>query len=603
MPRPRRPRIAILDFGSQYTHLLSRRIRSLGVYTEILPPDVPRHRLRDVQGIVLSGGPQSVTDERIRVDAGVFTLGIPVLGICYGHQLMAHLLGGAVRPGTTREYGVAQLRRSAASSRLFRSLDATETVWMSHGDSVVRMPTGFVRIGKTATCPVAAMADPGRRLYGLQFHPEVTHTLHGSRMLRAFVRNICGVRTTSWTMAHELPRLLSVVRHAVGSRRVLLLNSGGVDSAVAYALIARAIGVRRVVAVYVDTGFMREGETAGVVRQFAQLGLPLMVEDASQRFTRALRTVTDPEEKRRRIGALYVDVRRRMQRRLGFARHWMLAQGTIYPDTIESGGTTHSATIKTHHNRVPEIEALRRRGQVLEPLAELYKDDVRTLGRILGLPRGLVQRHPFPGPGLAIRILCAARSRRRLATPSRLAREVRRISRTVVPVVIPVQSVGVQGDQRTYAHPVALLGVRTWASCDRLAPQLPNTSPLVNRVLRLVGGSVRRMPRAVLQRAMLTPNRVALLRKADAVVRDFLRRTGLASSIWQFPVVLLPYGTGGRETIILRPVESREAMTVHYYRMPEGRLRHLTAELLRLPGIEFVLYDVTNKPPGTIEWE
>jgi GMP synthase (glutamine-hydrolysing) len=517
-------RILILDFGAQYTQLIARRVRECGVYCEIHPWDVSDAEVRAFapRGIVLSGGPESVTDaEPPRAPAAVFTLGVPVLGICYGMQTMAQQLGGRVASSTTREFGYAEVIATGACRLLDDIADRNDAagravldVWMSHGDRVESLPTGFSGIAVTQNAPLAAMSDERRRFYGVQFHPEVTHTRQGSRILERFVREICGCGAL-WSVGNIIEDAIARVRSDVGSGKVLLGLSGGVDSSVVAALLHRAIG-DQLVCVFVDHGLLRLGEGDQVMRTFADnLGVRVVRVDAEARFLAALAGVTDPEAKRKIIGRLFIEVFEEEAAKLegiGF-----LAQGTIYPDVIESAGarTGKAHVIKSHHNvgGLPSEMRLK----LVEPLRELFKDEVRRLGVELGLPRDMVYRHPFPGPGLAVRIL----------------------------------------------------------------------------------GEVRK-------------EFADLLRQADAVYIEELRKHDLYDRTSQAFAVFLPVrsvgvmGDGRRYdyVVALRAVETVDFMTAHWARLPYEFLEHVSRRIVNeVKGISRVVYDITGKPPATIEWE
>jgi GMP synthase (glutamine-hydrolysing) len=508
--------IAILDFGSQYTQLIARRIRELGVYSEIVRYDLTAERLRARRpdGVILSGGPASVFDEQAPLpDPHIFELGVPVLGICYGLQAMARLLGGQVRPGRQREFGHARLTRSDESP-LLAGLPGEMDVWMSHGDQVETLPPGFHSIARTITCPVAAMADEKRHLYGLQFHPEVVHTPHGREILRRFVFAVCGA-SADWNMGRFIEESVEALRERIGRGQVVCGLSGGVDSAVTAALIHRAVG-SQLHCIFVDNGLLRAGEPEQVAETFGHtFGMDLHVVRAGNRFFHALRGVTDPEQKRKIIGRLFIEVFSEEARRLG--RVEFLAQGTLYPDVIESlsplGGP--SATIKSHHNvgGLPPDLAF----TLVEPIRELFKDEVRELGRRLGLPPRIVNRQPFPGPGFAVRVL----------------------------------------------------------------------------------GEV-------------TPERVALLRQADQRVQEEIEKMENYSSLWQSFAVLLPVQTVGvmgdgrtyEYTIALRIVESQDGMTADWARVPYEVLARISNRIINeVRGVNRVVYDISSKPPATIEWE
>ena len=516
-------RILILDFGAQYTQLIARRVREIGVYCEILPWDADDDAIRrfGARGIILSGGPESVTDASPpRAPALVFTSGVPVLGICYGMQTMAAQLGGKVAPSSHREFGYAKVRRTAPSRLLDGIADpgmadaALLDVWMSHGDRVETLPPGFEAIASTANAPLAAMANEADRFYGVQFHPEVTHTRAGRAILERFVRDICGCDAL-WDAGNIVADAVTRVREQVGADAVLLGLSGGVDSSVVAALLHRAIG-RQLTCVFVDHGLLRLGEGDQVMETFAQhLGMRVIRVDAADRFFAALGDEEDPERKRKIIGRLFIEVFEDESKKLEGVK-W-LAQGTIYPDVIESAGarTGKAHVIKSHHNvgGLPERMHL----QLLEPLRELFKDEVRRIGLELGLPREMVFRHPFPGPGLGVRIL------------GRVNREA-----------------------------------------------------------------------------------ADLLRRADHIFIDELRAHGLYDQVSQAMAIFLPVrsvavmGDGRRYdwVIALRAVETIDFMTAHWSRLPYDFLDLVAHRIVNeVQGVSRVVYDVSGKPPATIEWE
>jgi GMP synthase (glutamine-hydrolysing) len=589
--------IVVLNAGGQYCHLIARRIRELGVHAVVADLQRPAAHLRGARGIVLSGGPASVTEATSpSVDRAIYDLGVPILGICYGHQLLARDLAGRVEPGTTKEYGHAALH--AGEGRLFRDLPTrTFTVWMSHGDTVVDVPPGFAITGETDDCKVAAMEDAGRRFFGLQFHPEVVHTEHGTEIYRTFVFDVCGCRA-DWDPRARVEHVIADIRRVAGERKVFFLISGGVDSTVAFSLCARALGSERVLGLYVDTGFMREGDAEAMQYLRGTLGeRAVRLVDRSADFFARLRGVTHPEDKRAIIGETFVAVQEDEFGRLGLDPDgWLLGQGTIYPDTIESGGARHAAKIKTHHNRVARIQALIEAGRVIEPLVEFYKDEVRVLGEQLGLPHDVVWRHPFPGPGLAVR--CLAAEAHAAVEPATLP-----LPSGVDGWVVPVRTVGVQGDERSYSRLLAVAGPDDAEAAGVLARRVTNEHRTLNRVALVIHGH-RVFGTLAIHPATLTPARIALLRAADALVTRIVRARGLYDAIWQMPVAMLPLGTApGRETIVLRPVNSRDGMTADFARLPAGVVRELAQALGALERVDAVLYDVTNKPPATIELE
>jgi GMP synthase (glutamine-hydrolysing) len=497
-------KILILDFGAQYTQLIARRVREAKVYCEIHPWDVDDAFVRrfGAQGIILSGSHLSAYDDaKAHAPKAAFDAGVPVLGICYGMQTMAYQLGGKVEAGSVREFGYAEVR-ARGHTKLLEGIEDYRTaeghgmlkVWMSHGDKVVELPPGFKLMASTDACPIAGMADESRRFYGVQFHPEVTHTRQGTKLLHRFVREICGCKG-DWSMPDYVSEAVARIKDQVGRDEVILGLSGGVDSSVAAALIHRAIG-NQLTCVFVDHGLLRLNEAAQVMETFAKhMHVKVVHVDASARFLSALQGVADPEEKRKIIGRLFVDVFQAEARKIRNAK-W-LAQGTIYPDVIESAGakTKKAQTIKSHHNvgGLPETLHLK----LLEPLRELFKDEVRELGLALGLPREMVFRHPFPGPGLGVRILGEIEK----AHVSLLQRAddifIQELRQTgwydktaqAFAVFLPVRSVGVMGDGRTYENVIALRAVQT--SDFMTADWAPLPHELLARVSNRIINEVR----------------------------------------------------------------------------------------------------------------
>jgi GMP synthase (glutamine-hydrolysing) len=507
-PRP----VLVVDFGAQYAQLIARRVRECHVYSEIVPFDARPEdlRARGAAGLILSGGPASVYEPGApSLNRGLLELGVPVLGICYGQQAMAQALGGEVRATGDREYGKTGFQASGGT--LFRDLPTAQTVWMSHGDAVTAAPPGFRVTGETEASPVAAMEDPERGFFAVQFHPEVVHTPHGNDMLKRFLFDACGL-LPEWTPVNVIQRAVDRVRDAVGGEVALCALSGGVDSAVAALLVHRAIG-DRLQCVFVDTGLLRDGEPEQVEETFARhFKVPLVHVKAADRFLARLEGVDDPEEKRRRIGEEFIRVFEEVAREHREAR--FLVQGTLYPDVIESGSRT-AAKIKSHHNvgGLPERMDL----ELVEPLRDLFKDEVRMIGAELGLPEEIVRRQPFPGPGLAVRIV----------------------------------------------------------------------------------GEVTR-------------ERLDLVRSADRVVQEEVRRTGLADDLWQAFAVLLTLRSVGvmgdgrtyQHPVVVRAVTSEDAMTADWARLPHEVLERISSRIVReVPGVNRVVYDVSSKPPATIEWE
>ena len=505
--------VAVLDFGAQYSQLIARRIREAHVYCEILAHDISLDELRamGLKGIVMSGGPQSVyADSALRVDPGMFGMGVPILGICYGLQLMAKELGGVVSAGERREYGKTELEVLDAHL-LFRGLNPRLICWMSHGDLVREPPPGFTVTARTKNTPVAAMSSPERNLFGVQFHPEVMHTPWGADLIRSFLHEACRCQGL-WRMESFLRDTVEVIRAGVGDARVVCGLSGGIDSATTAALVSEAVG-DQLSCIFVDHGLMRRGEPEQVVETFQQQYRSHFIHiDAGERFFAALGGVTDPEEKRRRIGSEFVAVFEETARDIGNVK--FLAQGTLYPDVIESG-TASAALIKTHHNvgGLPEKMDLR----LIEPLRNLFKDEARAVARELGLPETMTWRQPFPGPGLAIRVL----------------------------------------------------------------------------------GEVTR-------------ERIEVLREADAIVVDEIVNAGWYRRLWQAFAVLPNVQSVGvmgdqrtyTDTIIVRAVTSHDGMTADWARVPYEVLERISNRIINeIPGVNRVAYDISTKPPATIEWE
>jgi len=601
--------IAVVDFGGQYAHLIATKIRRLHVLAEIRQPEDPLDAFRRYKGIILSGSPSlSSHGEDSDYTRAIYDLDIPILGFCFGHQEIAKHYGGTVVHGG-REWGPADLQ-IVGDSPLFKGLATTERVWMSHFDSVTSVGPAFEEIGYTT---LGASGQPHRfaaigsntlRRYGFQFHPEVDDTVHGDEMIANFVLGICGCQP-SWTMERYVEERVEQVRAQVGDASVFLLASGGVDSTVAARLLALAVGAERLQLLHVDNGLMRKDESRDVLETFRAFGLEknLHFVDATDAFLAALSGLVEPEAKRKAIGNTFIAVFEREARRLGIERH-LLGQGTIYPDTIETGGTKRADTIKTHHNRVPIIEAMLAQGRVVEPLADLYKVEVRELGEKLGIPHDMIWRHPFPGPGLGVRLLCSTGEESRegfdVIEPA-VASAVSNYG--LHAMALPIKSVGVKADLRSYEHPVLLSGDATWERLLEVAAHLFKGVAGINRCIWNLGPAAPARVRPLA--ATVTKDRLDLLRDADHLVMDGLRRHGIYHEIWQCPTVLVPMEVDGkgREFVIVRPIHSERAMTATPARLPAALIAELRAGILALPGVSGLALDITTKPPGTIEWE
>jgi len=509
--------ILVLDFGGQYCHLIGRRVREQNVYSEVVPFDITPAEIKNldekfnVKGLILSGGPSSVYGEGApKLNKEILDMGIPVLGICYGHQLLAHMFGGEVKPGKEREYGITYVT-IAKPDKILVGLKQREKVWMSHGDTVYTLPKEFEVLAYTKNSPVAAFRHKKKPIYGLQWHPEVTHTERGILMLRNFIFRVCRCKP-NWVMGDFIDRAVKEIRETVGKSRCIIALSGGVDSSTAAVLASKAIG-KNLTAVFVDHGFMREGEPEAVAETFKKFDLNFVMVDAKERFLERLKGVVDPELKRKIIGEEFIRVFEEVARKV---KAEYLIQGTIYPDRIESGFRKHSEKIKTHHNVAGLPTKIEFKG-IVEPLRDLYKDEVRRVAEKLGLPKEIVWRQPFPGPGLAVRIV-----------------------------------------------------------------------------------------------GEITEEKLAVIKKADKIVREEVEKAGLADSLWQYFAVLADVKTTGVKgdaraygyMVAVRAVKSEDAMTASFARIPYKVLERISTRITNeIPSVTRVVFDITHKPPATIEWE
>ena len=602
-------RVAVVDFGGQYAHLIATKVRRLHVLAEIRQPEDPLEAFLPYKAIILSGSPSlSSHGEDSDYTRALYDLPVPILGFCFGHQEIAKQYGGQVVHGG-REWGKTELH-VLKPHPLFEGVPAVDTVFMSHFDSVTAVGPGFEELATSTVGPgqpvhrFAALGNDTLKRYGFQYHPEVDDSVHGHVMIANFLFKIAGVKPT-WTMERYLEEQLEAIRRQVGDRSVFLLASGGVDSTVAALLLGQELGPDRLHLLHVDNGLMRKDESRGVLDLFQRMGLGanLHFVDAGADFLAACAGKAEPEAKRRAIGDTFIAVFEREAKRLGLSQH-LLGQGTIYPDTIETGGTKRADTIKTHHNRVPVIEQMIQAGRVVEPLADLYKVEVRELGATLGIPHEALWRHPFPGPGLGVRCLCAAVETgdaevQALVAP--LEAVAARYGLEARP--LPIRSVGVKADLRSYEHPALLQGQLPWDRLIEAVGAILKEVPGLNRCVWNLGPRLPTTARVL--PAFLTRERLDLLREADAIVMTGLRRHGLYDEVWQCPTVLVPLQLDGQgaEMLIVRPVLSERAMTALPAPLTPALLAELARDLGALPGVSGVGLDVTSKPPGTIEWE
>ncbi|MBN2526309.1 MAG: glutamine-hydrolyzing GMP synthase [Deltaproteobacteria bacterium] len=600
--------IAVIDFGGQYAHLIANKVRRQSVLAEIRQPEDTVDSLIGYKGIILSGSPALTSQgDEPGLNTDILDMDIPILGLCFGHQEIAHHYGGEIEH-QGREWGFARFHKKV-NHPLFEGLSDIEQVWMSHNDSVVSVGEGFLEFGYTTledggkSHGFAAIGSDKYRRYGVQFHPEVDDTPNGDVLISNFVKKICDCRP-SWTMESYLAGQVDRIRDQVGDGSVFLLASGGVDSTVAAKLFAEAIGNDRLHLLHIDNGLMRKNESANVVKMYKALNLDTNFHfyDATEDFLSALGDEIAPEEKRKIIGNTFVEVFDKKARELGIEGH-LLGQGTIYPDTIETGATKRSDTIKTHHNRVPVIDELIKQGKVIEPLADLYKVEVRELGEKMGIDAKAVWRHPFPGPGLGVRLLCSnGEMTDDLSEATGLSNAIA-MDYGLTAMALPIRSVGVKADLRTYEHPVVLNGEASFDKLREAAGRIFKEVPGINRCVWNLSDVP--VTDAVPLAATMTKSRLDLLREADAFVMDGLRRYGLYDQIWQCPTVFVPLSVNGHgaELCVVRPIHSERAMTATAANLPKALIVELRQQILGLNCVSGLTLDLTSKPPGTIEWE
>ncbi len=627
-----REKIVVLDFGSQYAHLIAKRFRMLGYYSEIALPSADVETLAGAKGIVFSGGPASVYDENTPdFNSEILNLDIPILGLCYGHYMVQLGYNGKVGKAEVGEFGFAELNfadgmnGTGAKCPLFNGIEGSQQVWMSHQDGVLQMGEGFEVVGSTKDCPYAATQNLAKRRFSLQFHCEVKDTPCGNQIFQNFA-DYCGMEK-NWDQDTVLNIILENIKKEADGRNVLLFLSGGVDSTITFALLNKALGQDRVLGLHIDNGFMRKNESAQVAEAYRKFGFTnFIVEDASESFLKAIAGLTDPQKKRMAVGENFITVRNEVTARQNLDDSWLLAQGTLYPDIIESGGTKNSHTIKTHHNRVAGIQELIAKGLIIEPIRDLYKDEVRAIGKKLGLPDELVMRHPFPGPGLSINVLCNdGKANEKDAEELPLAQKeldeikidmfCEKCRASLKRSVLPVRSVGVQGDFRTYRFPALL----TFADegdgfyhfpakrekIEECSSTITNAAKYINRTcIKLFQRPGITDDALKIQEGYCDRRRLDQLREVDNIVLTELHKSGWYDKIFQHLTIDLPYASSAvHASFVLRPVISEDVMTARFAMWPKDLLNTIVHKIAELPFVDALYFDATNKPPATFGWE
>ena len=594
--------VGIIDFGGQYAHLIASQVRNLGTFSEILSNEESIKTFSSYAGLVLSGGPESVYDEKIpNITKEIFDLNIPILGICYGFQLFIHILGGKVQRAKQQEYGRVEIE--IEKSPLFQGLEKRQIVWMSHTDEVVQLPEGFKNIAKSKNCTQVGVQNLNKHFYGIQFHAEVTHTQNGKKVLENFI-SICKVSHT-WSLTDFFTAKKEELEKKIQNKKVFLFLSGGVDSTVCYLFLSKMISSNKIKGVLIDTGFMRKYEIIDLTKQFKALNIDdFIVYDAKEKFYEKLKNQREPEIKREIVGNLFIELQNQIMEELDLKpSDWLLAQGTIYPDTIESGGTKNSHRIKIHHNRVEKMRKMIDEGKVIEPLKDLYKDKVRELGKMFGLEDSWLHRHPFPGPGLIIRLI-TKETQFPIQYKDLLKCHIKEKNiKDLKLQILPIASVGIQGDKRTYKNCILLnSSFQEWDFYQKTTNDFINYFSFLNRVL--FEPFYPKKKELLFNSIELNQFFSDLLREIDFIVYKILIKYNLLEKIWQFPVILLPLGERkDKYSVVLRPITSQESMTADFYRMDWNILNEMVDSIKSNSYISNVFYDITTKPPATIEWE
>lgn len=623
-----RLKIVVLDFGSQYAHLIAKRFRMMGYYSEIALPSAGLETFKNAKGIVLSGGPSSIYDKNApEFNSEILKLDIPILGLCYGHYVLQTGYNGKAQKALVGEFGFATLELNQnVKCPLFEEIASPQQVWMSHQDAVVKPGDGFETVGSTKDCEFAALQNLEKKRFSLQFHCEVKDTPCGNKILENFAK-FCGMEK-NWDQDTVLNHIIDSIKNQADDKNVLLFLSGGVDSTVAFALLNKALGQKRVLGLHIDNGFMRKNESKKVEEAYKNHGFSnFIVEDASKTFLKAVENLTDPQKKRMAIGENFITVRNEVVAKQKFDENkWLLAQGTLYPDIIESGGTKNSNVIKTHHNRVDGIQKLIEKGLIIEPLKDLYKDEVRAIGKKLGLEDELVMRHPFPGPGLSINVLCSNgtmtdndkeefKKAQEEISKVQLGMFCEKCSENLEKYILPVKSVGVQGDFRTYRFPSVISFAKTengfyhlpkkWEKLEAASSQITNSASFINRtIIRLWQNPSVKDEALKLQEGYCTKDRLDQTRDADDIVLTALHKSGWYNKIFQHLTINLPYASSKeRCSFVLRPLCSEDVMTARFAQLPQNHLMDIVQEISKLPYVDAIFFDLTNKPPATFGWE